>query len=141
MFFQTKCLEFYIELTKQIYTRFPFNSNEMKILKEMSFLDPKNVGNVESLGPISQHFNHLIPDVNSLDRDWRMFKSKELSVPYSKGQAINDFWISNLSVTKGDDELLFPMLNEFFSYLFVLPHSSACVERVFSCISLNKTNK
>ncbi|KAL5237333.1 hypothetical protein ACI65C_004743 [Semiaphis heraclei] len=58
----------------------------MKILKGMSFLDPKNVGNVESLGPIAQHFNHLISDVNSLDREWRMFKSKELSVPYSKGQ-------------------------------------------------------
>jgi len=49
--FQTKCLEFYIELAKQIYTRFPFNSKEMKILKAMSFLDPKNIGNVASLGP------------------------------------------------------------------------------------------
>lgn len=75
IFFQTKCLEFYIELAKQIFTRFPFNSNEMKILKGMSFLDPKNVGNVESLGPIAQHFNNLIPDVNSLDREWRLFNT------------------------------------------------------------------
>jgi len=84
MFFQTKCLEYYIELTKQIFTRFPFNSNEIKILKGMSFLDPKNVGKVDSLGPISQHSNHSIPDVNSLDREWRMFKSKELSRSINK---------------------------------------------------------
>jgi len=53
----------------------------MKILKGMSFLDPKNIGNVKSLGPIAQHFNNLIPDVNSLDREWRLFKSRELAVP------------------------------------------------------------
>jgi len=68
-----------------------------------------------------------------------MFKSKELLVPYSKGLETTYFWKMNLSVMKGDDELLFPMLNDFFSYLFVLPHSSASVERVFSSISLNKT--
>jgi hypothetical protein len=68
-----------------------------------------------------------------------MFKSKELLVPYSKSLGTTYFWKINLSVIKGDDELLSPLLNDFFSYLFILPHSSASVERVLSPISLNKT--
>lgn len=76
--FQTKCLEFYIELVKQIFSRFPFNSKEVLILKDLSFLNPENINNVESLGSIAQHFTHFIKDINALDREWGIFKMRDL---------------------------------------------------------------
>lgn len=38
--FRTNCLNFLIELADQIFTRFPFTSNDMKALKHMEFIDP-----------------------------------------------------------------------------------------------------
>jgi len=35
--FQTNCLNFYCELLKQFHQRFPFNSNEVLALKELTF--------------------------------------------------------------------------------------------------------
>lgn len=136
--FQTKCLEFFVELAKQMFSRFPFNSKDVLILKDLSFLNPDNIKNVESLGSIAHHFIHLISDINVLDREWRIFKMRDL-VPYDSSKGIIEFWKVNLSVNKGDDQLLFPVLNKFVSDLFVLPHSSASVERVFSTININKT--
>ncbi|KAF0701667.1 zinc finger protein 862-like [Aphis craccivora] len=39
----------------------------------------------------------------------------------------------------GNDKLIYPLLTTFVSVLLILPHSSACVERIFSTINLNKT--
>lgn len=36
-------------------------------------------------------------------------------------------------------EMEFPLLMKLVNYLIVLPYSSAYVERIFSCINLNKT--
>jgi len=44
-----------------------------------------------------------------------------------------------VSKKKGDEKLAYPEINKLVSYLLTLPHSSACVERIFSAINLNKT--
>lgn len=73
--FQTDCLSFLVECARQIFVRFPFNSNEVKALKHMTFLDPNNVKNTSTLGLVSICFPKLVNDQNELDREWRLFIS------------------------------------------------------------------
>lgn len=44
-----------------------------------------------------------------------------------------------MTMKDGNDKLIYPLLTTFVSVLLILPHSSACVERIFSTINLNKT--
>jgi len=64
--FKMNCLNFYIELARQFYLRFPFNSNEVLTLKYLSFLNPKEISNVESLGPVAENFITLVNKLNKL---------------------------------------------------------------------------
>jgi len=47
------CLAFYVECCHQIYKRFPFNSNHVKLLKSLTFIDPKNIKGITSVVPIA----------------------------------------------------------------------------------------
>lgn len=134
--FQTDCLNFLVECARQIYIRFPFNSNEVISLKHMAFLDLKNIKNTPTLGLISRFFPHLMNNPNELDREWRLFIS---DIKIDKDQPVLTFWKDNLSKIKGDETLMYPELQQFITGLLSLPHSSACVERVFSAVNLNKT--
>jgi len=49
------------------------------------------------------------------------------------------FWKNVYNLKSNIGEMAFPLLMKLVNYLIVLPHSSACVERIFSCINLNKT--
>lgn len=135
--FKMNCLNFYIELARQFYLRFPFNCNDVLTLKYLSFVNPKEILNVESLGPAANNFITLVGNINELDREWRMFKAKDFGDLNNCN--VIEFWKVNLSTVRGDGYLQYPLLSKFVSLCFILPHSSACVERVFSQINLNKT--
>jgi len=49
------------------------------------------------------------------------------------------FWIKVINITKGDNTKMFPLLKVVIKNIMTLPHSSACVERIFSCVNLIKT--
>jgi len=66
-----------------------------------------------------------------------MFKAKDFEDLNNCN--VIEFWKVNLSTVRGDGYLQYPLLSKFVSLCFILPHSSACVERVFSQINLNKT--
>ncbi|XP_050066599.1 uncharacterized protein LOC126555759 [Aphis gossypii] len=134
--FQTNCLSFLVECARQIFVRFPFNSNEVKSLKHMTFLDPNNVKNTTTLGLVSICFSKLVNDPNELDREWRLFIS---NINIDKEKSVPKFWKDSLTILKGDDTLMYPEINNFVTGLLSLPHSSACVERVFSAVNINKT--
>lgn len=67
--FKINCLNFYIELDRQFYLRFPFNSNEVLTLKYLLFLNPKEISNVELFGPAANNFITLVGNINELDRE------------------------------------------------------------------------
>lgn len=70
--FVTNCLNFYIECCHRLYKRFPFNSEHMKCLELMTFLDSKNAKSIRSISSIDYHFeNKLKLDLNDLDIEWR----------------------------------------------------------------------
>nr|CAH7717430.1 unnamed protein product [Callosobruchus chinensis] len=130
-----KCLDFYVESAHQIYKRFPFNTPEIKALKYLSFLSPKNIKSISSIGPAVCYFSHLELDLNILDREWKLLQNSEIDINLD----IIQFWKQKCELKKGDNTSLYPELTKLISVILVLPHSSACVERIFSTINVNKT--
>lgn len=120
-----------------MFTRFPFHSKKIIALKHLSFLDPPNIESIPTLAHVSQHFSKFISDVNALDMEWIMFKTNSLDFSLN----VFVFWKKYLSLTKRDDSLLYPKLASLVNNIFCLPHSSACVERIFSEVNLNKTKQ
>lgn len=139
--FRVNCLNFYVECAHQIYTRFPFKSNYIQALKELSFLDPKNQPDVQSLCTLAQCFDEYIPnlDVVGLDREWRQLRNTTINIGPENKSPTTSFWREVQKCRFGNDEEGFPILNSLVSHIFTLPHSSAAVERIFSAINLNKT--
>jgi len=137
IYFTFCCLNFYCELLKQFHQRFPFNSHEVLALKELTFLDPNNISKVQSLGPVANYFGSFVNNLNGLDREWRLFQNTDYK-SYVNIDHVS-FRETNLKFKRGDNNLLSPKLYNFVKLLLSLPHSSACVERIFSVINLNKT--
>lgn len=64
---KTNCLNFYIIGAVQIARRFPFN--EMEKLKYIRNNKPP------SIVPLTRHFQHLVNDIDELDRQWRLLRN------------------------------------------------------------------
>nr|CAH7768616.1 unnamed protein product [Callosobruchus chinensis] len=120
---------------QQKHNRFPFNTPEIKALKYLSFLSPKNIKSISSIGPAACYFSHLELDLNILDREWKLLQNSEIDI----NLYIIQFWKQKCELKKGDNTSLYPELTKLISVILVLPHSSACVERIFSTINVNKT--
>lgn len=83
------CLSFYIECCHQLYKRFPFNSPHVQMLKNLSFVEPKNIKNIVTISPVAIHFKHKLPmDLNNLDRQWRLMQNTNLDYD----MPMMDFW-------------------------------------------------
>lgn len=77
--FLSICLSFYIECCHQLYKRFPFNSPHVKMLKNLSFIDPKNIKDIVTISPVAINFKDKLPmDLNNLDRQWRLMQNTNL---------------------------------------------------------------
>lgn len=119
--FRSNCISFLVECVRQIFVWFPFNSNEIKSLKHMTFLDPNNVKNTSTLGFVSASFRKFVNDPNELDREWRLFIS---NINIDKNKSVLTFWKDSFSILKGDDTLMYNEINNFVTGLLSLPHSS-----------------
>lgn len=135
---RTSYLVFLVEAASQIYKRFPFQSLQMRTLKKLQFMDPKNIDKISSISTVFSNFKDIMRDeidVNILDQEYRLLRNSTIS----KQQSILDFWKAVALETTGDGDKLYKNLNKFVSTILVLPHSSAAVERIFSVINNNKT--
>lgn len=77
---------------------------------------------------------------NELDREWHILRNTGLPFTGEDAKEV-EIWAYIANIKKGDGSLLFPFLSEFAQNILTLPHSSANVERIFSEITLIKTNK
>ena len=62
-------------------------------------------------------------------------------ISLGKSLPLLKFWESVSKIRKGDASLMYPTLLKMVTLVFCLPHSTACVERIFSAITLNMTNR
>ena len=139
-YFRLRCLDFYIEGALQILRRVNILD---PVLTNLNALDPQSIleKSLPSIAPLASHFPNLVPQENviDLDREWRLLRNTSLKLDNDKSAW--SFWKAVKEMKKGDDSPLFPLLGKFMTSLLCLPHSSACVERVFSQINLMKTKQ
>lgn len=136
------CVNFYVELCRQIKNRFDFNSN----LKCLKIINPNNFINGDysnnSVFEILKEFPNFVEETEKqdLDSEFRelnflnfneIFENKEID--------LYNFWKTISEIKRGSSFSAFPVLSKFIQNIMTLPHSSANVERIFSQINLNKT--
>lgn len=137
--FRTNCLNFYVECAHQMFNRFPFHTESMQILRHLNFLDWKLITKTQSISAAAHAFKNLLDlDIVALDREWRQIRNTEIDV--TDHETLLSYWRKVKKLKKGDESAeAFPLINKFISFIFTLPHSTACVERIFSAVNLNKT--
>lgn len=124
-------LNFLIELSKQIYTRFPFNDDHMRGLSYTEFLEPFSEQNL-----VATACAFLKVDTEEYQRYRRDYANR-----LNPKLSILEHWYRVKCDRKGDETPEYPLLIELVEYIFVLPHSSAACERVFSAVNENKPKK
>nr|XP_015840040.1 PREDICTED: uncharacterized protein LOC107398966 [Tribolium castaneum]XP_015840041.1 PREDICTED: uncharacterized protein LOC107398966 [Tribolium castaneum]XP_015840042.1 PREDICTED: uncharacterized protein LOC107398966 [Tribolium castaneum] len=135
--FKIKCLDFYVELSKQILSRFNFDDN---VLKFMQNFDPAVAvsGVCETLVPLASRFPTLVTNLEKLNSEWRLLSDMS-EIKMNSSKSLVDFWNYVFNIKNGLNEYMFPHLTNFVKGLLCLPHSSAAAERIFSQLSLIKT--
>lgn len=136
--FRIKCLDFYVELAKQIKKRFDFNDPVLIFLKNF---DPKAAvsGTCQSLVPLALRFPRLHEDVEKLNSEWRLLPDVASLKDKADHLDFHKFWREIFEMKNTLKQLMFPNLTCFLKGIFCLPHSSANAERVFSQLNLIKT--
>ena len=119
-----------LELCSQIRRGLPLE--EDGVLALLKILDPK------SIIPLALNFPSIAPEntLNDLDDEWRSFRHYK-DIP--QAESIPEFWYSLENIKDGLELSKFGRLSQFMTTLTVLPHSSACVERIFSQVNCTKT--
>lgn len=107
-------------------------------------IDPKTIhgGKITSLGLIASQLPILFNDIDldDVDRGWRKLINMDLDEEVVNSN-VKEYWYKIISLKKGDDSVMFPLLTVLIKNIMTLPHSTACVERIFSMINLIKTKE
>ena len=138
------CLRFLIELCSQIKRRFDFS--ETSILSQMCVLDPKvamsvsNQRQPKSLAYLASKFPMLVEEsqLDQLHDQWKMLPTAVSTLQHMTDLFPDQFWPQIKSVTDGNDTPKFGLLSDFMCTMLTLPHSSACVEQIFSQVNMVK---
>lgn len=137
--FKLAAMSLYISLVNQIKKRLSLDD---EVLKNINLLDPKNVKRRIHLTGYNlfRHFMHLpsIENLQKMDDEFREI----LNLQWEKDVDFEDgarFWGRVLSMQRIDNSMAYPNLRTLIPVLLSLPHSSACVERIFSSYNINKT--
>lgn len=130
------CLNFYIELCKQIKSRFNFKHT---ILQNLNILNPvvATSGEIESITEIIMKFPNIDVDIEAVNNEFRMLSVTE-SIKEKNRKSIGEFWYDVFQLKNASNESYFPHLEKIIVALLALPHSSAAAERIFSQLNLFK---
>lgn len=142
--FLLDCQNFLVKLCSQMKKRFPFE--EDCILANLRVTDPLEAMNpqrsVKSIARLASYFPRLVKedDLDVLEDQWQdLLYSKESLKSLS--HKVTSFWQELRTVRDGNNREKFEVLSKFMCGLLALPHSSACVERVFSQVNMIKSKQ
>lgn len=142
--FLLDCQKFLVELCKQIKKRFPLA--EDCVLAKLQVIEPKEALNpnrrVKSIVKLAIHFPTLVmeEDYDDLENQWQDLLTAKESLRDMSDKATS-FWQEILTVKDGNNHVKYHLLSKLMCGLLALPHSSACVERVFSMVNIIKTKQ
>ena len=140
--FRSDARSFLVDLCVQIRMRFPLA--EDSILSLLKVLDPHEAmsqGNrTQSIIKLASYFPTLVAEqqMDDLQDQWRALPSFRSSLEHATNLPPCSFWHEIRSIKDGLGRMKFCLLSKFMSDLLVLPHSSACVERIFSQVNIVK---
>jgi len=141
--FRKDALSFLKELCAQIRKRFPLQRNS--VLAQLRILDVeealKHEGRLKSIVGLASQFSTLISEeeLDALQDEWNMLPNAKESLGCMVDLMPQEFWFKLRSIKDGNNQLKFGRLSNFMCCLMALPHSSACVERIFSQVNMVKT--
>ncbi len=127
------CQEFLVELAKQINMRFPFKERNIKMLRDLQFIDPQNLKNIKDITEVSHLFGYDVVAVHNEYKKLRRTFKRDLETD------IFNFWKKIQLYHNENGEVEFPLCLQIVQRVLLLPHSSANCERIFSEVALNKT--
>lgn len=136
--FKICCLDFYIQLCKEIKNRFKFHDPVLNFAKN---LDPKVVTvSPAPIMPMYLKFNSTFQnlDVEKLSSEWRSIANNDVLLSHVN-KPIEEFWTIVFEMRDLVGNLMYPNLTPFVQGFFALPHSSAAAERIFSSLNIIKT--
>lgn len=137
-FVKSRCLLFLTQGVAEIKNRFTFVNKGL--FKELSILDPKNVFHHSSLINVLKFFPMTVDEMQLIDNDFRSLKNYEKEL-VADGIEFDDFWMRVGNIKYGNEMRFQKLINFIQNYIYILPHSSAAVERIFSAVANNKTDK
>lgn len=138
------CLNYLMELCVQVREKFSFDRES--VLSMLQILDPKEAlschRSLKAIAKLAVHFPTIVGygDLDMLQDQWTdLLYSKE--VLKCSLDSASKFWYELQSIKDGNGQAKFGLLSELMCTLLALPHSSLCVERVFSQIHTIKTKR
>ena len=136
----TNMINFYVTLCNQITSRIDLSD---PILIHFAILDPNHVANrkFEAIYPLLKMFPNLISEAELQVADMEYREIRNIGLKDFQPEELTSsvaFWNKCLIVRRSDGNFAFPVLRRVVPALLSLPHSSACVERLFSQYNLNK---
>ncbi|KAG5882632.1 hypothetical protein JTB14_001822 [Gonioctena quinquepunctata] len=137
--FRVRCLSFYIELCKELKSRFKFND---PVLNFVQNLDPKIVTkSPKSIIPIYLKFRSLFSNnvnLEELSTEWRnIAHNQALSTHADK--PIEEFWNIVFDTQNCSGDYMYPNLTEFVQGIFAFSTLICISRKDFSQINLIKT--
>lgn len=141
--FRKDVLAFMTELCSQIHSRFPMGKNSA--LAQMHLLSPELAMQVNrpSVIPLAALFPNVVSgdNLDVLSDQWRQLPLFRDDLGHLLGANPPQFWLGLQEIKYANDARKFDVLTDLMTALLALPHSSACVERVFSKVNLVKTKQ
>jgi hypothetical protein len=120
--FIDRCRQFLIALADGIYSRFPFSSPQIQLLKNLNWIEPKEIKNTKNITPVAHFFGVDVEDA------YREFKLLKVTFKDNSELDLRKFWEKVAQSVNGDSSLQFPLLINLVQRILILPHSSANVE-------------
>lgn len=135
-FVKKVCLEFLLELARQMKQRF-FSGGE--VVKLLSCIDPDVFKSEEGISMLMKLASTYTCIVKEAEWDQLGEEAEELQAIFSEliggDLSIDSFW------TKVGETGRFPLVSKLVSGLLSIPHSNASVERVFSLMNFAKDKR
>lgn len=130
-----KCRKFLIACVTSVMKRLPSN---MKLLSDLQLLAPSSVAKFP-FDTFSKAFLPFIkmPSISDMESEYRLLQTDVNSFFDECAMA---FWVNVRNAKNSSGARMFPLLSELAIALLTIPMSNAAVERVFSHVSLTKTD-
>ena len=142
--FRSDVQAFLRELCLQIRMRFPLA--EDSVIAQLKVMDASeamstHASRVRSIVNLASHFPTLVADdqLDDLQDQWRALLSAICHLQHAKNMPPTSFWLETQTIKDGLGRKKFGLLGKFLCDLLVLPHPSACVERIFSQVNIVKS--